>query len=222
MKSKMSSKLAGFLALVAGIWMSLSALAQAAMLPYTDIPSIYSPWLTDQIAYLYREGCVYVPRDKKFRGKDSLTRYDVAYLMGQVAHKLDGISSAAVTFSDVPKSHWAYQRVGLAAKSGLMKGFDDGTFRGDEQVSHYELAVIMDRALAKRNLSDYSHVELADTPRSHWAYKAVCSVCNRRVMEKWPDPSDISSGKFVFGGDEYLKRYEAMQWFCNLVEKLHE
>lgn len=234
MKIKMNSKLAGCLALVVGIWMSLSVMAQAAMIPYTDIPSIYSPWLTDQIAYLYREGCVYVPRDKKFRGDEKLTRYDVAYLMGQVAHKLDGISSADVTFSDVPRSHWAYRRVAMAVKSGLMDGFEDGTFRGDQPITNYELAVALDRALAKKNLSDYTKLyDFVDMPKNHWAYKAACSMHNTDIMaskevysEEIPDPDGITvhvkwDGKTLeFHGDGTQTRYIAMQWFCRLIEAL--
>lgn len=225
MKSKMNSKLAGCLALVVGIWMSLSAMAQAAMIPYTDIPSIYSPWLTDQIAYLYREGCLYVGRDKKFHGDEKLTRYDAAYVMGQVAHKLDGISSADVTFSDVPKSHWAYRRVAMAVKSGLMDGFEDGTFRGDQPITDYELAVILDRALAKRNLSDYRDMNFVDVPKNHWAYKAVCSVCNKEIMtgtvpQEARDSGNWDGNTWEFNGDNCQKRYYAVQWFCRLIEAL--
>ena len=214
MKSKMNSKLAGCLALVVGIWMSLSAMAQAAIVPYTDIPSIYSPWLTDQIAKLCRDGYLYVPRDKKFHGDDKLTRYDVAYVMGKVAQNLDGISSANVTFNDVPKSHWAYQRVGMAVKSGLMEGFKDGTFRGDQPVTRYEMAIILERALAKRNLSDYRDIEVSDVPKNHRAYKAVCSVCRKYIM--------TTHSKNDFRGDNYQTRYEAVQWLLSTIEALSE
>ena len=58
-----------------------------------------------------------------------------------------GIASAA-TFSDVPASHWAYQAVNEMAEKGIVQGFPNGTFKGKENVSRYQLAMITARMLA--------------------------------------------------------------------------
>ncbi len=58
-----------------------------------------------------------------------------------------GIAGAA-TFSDVLASHWAYQAVIEMAEKGIVQGFPNGTFKGNENVSRYQLAMITARMLA--------------------------------------------------------------------------
>ena len=113
----------------------------------------------------------------------------------------------------------------MAVKSGLMDGFEDGTFRGDQPITDYGLAVILDRALAKRNLSDYRDMNFVDVPKNHWAYKAVCSVCNKEIMtgtvpQEARDSGNWDGNTWEFNGDNCQKRYYAVQWFCRLIEAL--
>ncbi|RKX49325.1 MAG: hypothetical protein DRP32_05345 [Thermotogae bacterium] len=55
-----------------------------------------------------------------------------------------------VAYTDVSEDHWAYDAVMKATSAGLLQGFPDGTYRGDEAVTRYQLA----EAIAK--LLDYS------------------------------------------------------------------
>lgn len=57
------------------------------------------------------------------------------------------ISVNAAEIKDVPKNHWAYQSVKKLVDKGLVSLYDDGTFRGKDQVSRYELAEIVARLL---------------------------------------------------------------------------
>ena len=50
---------------------------------------------------------------------------------------------------DVPQSHWAYEAVQDLASKGIIKGFPpSGNFFGGRQVTRYEMATIIQRALA--------------------------------------------------------------------------
>ena len=51
-------------------------------------------------------------------------------------------------FDDVPKDHWAYQEIEMLAKDGLVEGYQDGTFRGGEEVTRYEMAALVGRAIS--------------------------------------------------------------------------
>jgi hypothetical protein len=46
-------------------------------------------------------------------------------------------------FSDVPKDHWAAVSVDTLAKAGILKGYPDKTFKGDQCVTRYELAAAL-------------------------------------------------------------------------------
>lgn len=55
----------------------------------------------------------------------------------------------AQTFSDVRKGHWAYDAVEKSARLGLVLGPGDGTFKGDQPPSRYEMAMGMAKVLAE-------------------------------------------------------------------------
>ena len=56
---------------------------------------------------------------------------------------------AANPFSDVPAGHWAYASVAKLAAAGIVDGYPDGTFGGDDTMTRYEMAQIVAKALAK-------------------------------------------------------------------------
>ena len=50
-------------------------------------------------------------------------------------------------FPDVPENHWAYEAVAAMARSGLVKGYPDGEFKGDRTMTRYEFAQIIQNAI---------------------------------------------------------------------------
>jgi predicted nucleic acid-binding Zn-ribbon protein len=50
-------------------------------------------------------------------------------------------------FSDVPAGHWAKEAVEALAAKGILAGFPDGTFRGNEPITRYQAALIIYRLL---------------------------------------------------------------------------
>ena len=61
--------------------------------------------------------------------------------------------AAANPFSDVPRDHWAYDAVTQLAADGVVEGYGDGTYRGDRNITRYEMAQMVAKAMAKDNLS---------------------------------------------------------------------
>ncbi|MBR4153138.1 MAG: S-layer homology domain-containing protein [Selenomonadaceae bacterium] len=57
--------------------------------------------------------------------------------------------AAANPFSDVPAGHWAYQSVAKLASLGVVEGYGDGTYRGDRNITRYEMAQMVAKAMAK-------------------------------------------------------------------------
>ncbi len=51
----------------------------------------------------------------------------------------------ASPFSDLPAHHWATKAVELLAQKGLVEGFPDGTFRGAQPATRYQVAMIVAR-----------------------------------------------------------------------------
>ena len=55
-----------------------------------------------------------------------------------------GLASAQL-YQDVPDGHWARNAVDEATRLGLVTGFPDGTFRGEELLNRYQAAMILYR-----------------------------------------------------------------------------
>ena len=61
--------------------------------------------------------------------------------------------AAANPFSDVPAGHWAYDYVSQLAADGVIEGYGDTTFQGDKNITRYEMATMIAKAMAKTNVS---------------------------------------------------------------------
>ena len=55
-------------------------------------------------------------------------------------------------FSDVPADSWAYDAVSTLAADGVIDGYPDGTYQGQNTMTRYEMAQIVARAMAKTDL----------------------------------------------------------------------
>lgn len=61
---------------------------------------------------------------------------------------------AANPFSALPAEHWAYASVAKLAASGIIEGYPDRTFNGDNLMTRYEMAQIVAKAYAKGGIGD--------------------------------------------------------------------
>ena len=58
---------------------------------------------------------------------------------------------AANPFSDVTPDSWAYQAVSQLAKAGIVNGYPDGTFKGQNDITRYEMAQMVAKAMANQD-----------------------------------------------------------------------
>ena len=72
--------------------------------------------------------------------------------LAAVAALTAGVSAyAANPFSDVTADDWAYQAVSDLSAQGVVEGYPDGTFKGEKNMTRYELAQIVARLMAKED-----------------------------------------------------------------------
>jgi len=69
------------------------------------------------------------------------------------------VDETETTFVDVPAIAWYAGYTTAAARAGLVKGYEDGSFRPDRLVSREELAVVLVRGL-----------ELTAQPETVWSF----------------------------------------------------
>ncbi len=72
-----------------------------------------------------------------------------AVVAGMTACLAGSVSAASNPFSDVPADHWAYDAVAQLAKDGVIEGYGDTTFQGNKNITRYEMAQMIAKAMAK-------------------------------------------------------------------------
>lgn len=78
-----------------------------------------------------------------FMPKDSITRADLAFYLSNMSDQNSKASSN--NFSDVSKDHPYAKSIDWAYSTGLIKGYEDGTFKPNQVITRQELAVMLNR-----------------------------------------------------------------------------
>ena len=61
---------------------------------------------------------------------------------------------AANPFTDVPKDSWAYNSVMELANAGIIQGLDKMHFQGERNITRYEAAEVVAKAMAHEDNAD--------------------------------------------------------------------
>ena len=111
-------------------------------LPFTDV-SKYDEFY-DAVKYLYERDIMNGTSDTLFSPNAELTRGMVVTVLGRAA----GVKTAGyagTSFSDVKAGSWYAPYVQWASKQGLVKGYEDGTFKPEQNVTREEMVTMLFR-----------------------------------------------------------------------------
>ncbi len=88
-------------------------------------------------------------------------------------------------FSDVPMDHADYDSVTKAAQNGIINGFSDGTFRGDETVTRQDFFTIIGRAYELSGETEHRYTDDADVADYSRPYLSALHVVG--LVKGYPD-----------------------------------
>lgn len=91
--------------------------------------------------------------------------------------------SATNPFMDVPMNHWAYDAIGQLAAHGILSGYPDGTYKGQQQTTRYELASALARSLAVVDMTKASKQDVEMLKRLVVEFKDELEALGVRVDE---------------------------------------
>ncbi|MDY6786950.1 MAG: hypothetical protein SVK54_02365 [candidate division WOR-3 bacterium] len=140
--------------------------------------------------------------------KNRVTRLDIAYLTGIFLPLEDNIS-----ISDIPFDLRIHLYPGLAytaVRRGMMKIFPDSSFKPDEYVKRYQLAIFFTRYILSADPffdAAAPDIELKDVSRGFFAYKPIVTVVERDLIE-------TDNGNFYPFG--YISGSQAVEYFYRL------
>ena len=162
---------------------------------FTDVKA--GMWCNRAIATLTNMGIIKGYTDGSFQPNKSITRAELATIIARFA-KLDVNTK---TFSDI-NGHWAQKNIELAAGNGWINGYEDGTFRPNNNITRAETFAMINRVLDRQtervsDLLPTSEMNMwsDNLNENAWYYKDVqeatnyhkCDRVGDSVYEKWTE-----------------------------------
>ena len=96
-------------------------------------------------------------------------------------------------FKDLKGDYWATKAILMATNEGWIKGYEDGTFRPERNITRVETVTIINRML-KRALADEDvssiKVPVVDLDPNHWGYADVLEAITRHDYTKNEDDKE--------------------------------
>lgn len=124
--------------------------------------------------------------DSTIRPQEQVTRAQAAQMLYNVcgAEKSSGQSAS---FSDVAPGAWYYDAVSALAEKGILKGYQDGTFRPSQKITRAEFAAILSAcgssfgsaAADAGEDTDSAPAGFSDVAENSWYYEAVTECAEK-------------------------------------------
>ncbi len=141
--------------------------------------------------------------DGTFRPGNDISRAEIAMLLSRVIQREE--TAQAISFKDVRDGYWANDAIARIVRMGLMKGYADGTFKGERPITRAEMAYILslltgDSAAEGTGFKDAG---------GHWAHAAILKAQAAGLMKGFADGT--------FRPDRTLTRAEAVVIINRLI-----
>lgn len=93
------------------------------------------------------------------------------------------VTSAATSFKDVPSNHWAKKEIDYLVGKGVIKGYNDGTFKPNNNVTNAQVATMLVRAL-KLNIDGRPNPNFTDVFSTNPAFKEIATAVDVGIFPK--------------------------------------
>ena len=150
---------------------------------YSDVSA--GQWYNNAVSTMTRAGIVNGYPDGTFRPNAPITRAEMAKIIALFTK----LEPSAERFPDTA-GHWAEPYIRLAAGSGWIEGYPDGTFRPDRAITRAETVTMIDRVLERvpkdesRLLPHETMLTFPDCRPGQWFYIAVQEAANSHIYER--------------------------------------
>jgi N-acetylmuramoyl-L-alanine amidase len=136
-------------------------------------------WAKDAITSAFEKGLLNGYDDGTFRPEHAITRAEFL----QILYNIYGnAGSSDVTFSDVSADAWYSECVKWGVAGGLTTGYDDNTFRANQEISREEAAVMLSRC-ANLPTGENNAVFRDAGNISEWAKDSVAKIAKIGIMQ---------------------------------------
>lgn len=172
------------------------------LLGANDIPNEYNTrfkdvrvgdWFHNAIAFLDESGYFYRYEGDTYNPNEPITRAEFVELANLTSSLVS--KNRSVTFTDVSEDDFYYKSIIAAAGSGLVNGYEDGTFRPDNTIKRAEAVTVINRLLglevSERTVSPSRLDNNFSDTATHWARLQILMASNSSVHGDYYYDADL-------------------------------
>ncbi|MGG4403720.1 S-layer homology domain-containing protein, partial [Paenibacillus amylolyticus] len=141
---------------------------------YKDVSATH--WATSEIQKAQSAGIMNGMSNTQFAPEGSITRAQmatIAYRWTQQQASATTVNGPAVSFTDVSADLWAADAIAYVQSTGLMVGYNDGTFKPDSKLTRAEAVKVLNVLFNRTPLTGAATPTFSDLTASHWAYADI-------------------------------------------------
>ncbi|WP_414526517.1 S-layer homology domain-containing protein [Nodularia chucula] len=116
-----------------------------------------------------------------------------------------------LNFTDVSPNFWAYPALQIATRGGFLSGFEDRTFRPNQNVQKLQVILSLVNGL---NLPTADHNPVLTYTDSqtipNYARQAVVTATQQRIVVNYPDPKQLAPTREATRGEVAAMVYQAL------------
>lgn len=135
----------------------------------SDVDSAHA----DIVARFMASGILHGYEDGTFRGENPITRAELCKVLC-VLLSLD-TATKTTEFTDIASDFWGSPYIAAIANKGYVLGYEDHSFRPNNNITRAELTVLLSRIADTK--TNAPHPSLSDIEATHWAYETVLMAC---------------------------------------------
>ena len=127
-----------------------------------------SKWYDKYIEKAMKNGYMRGYPDGTFKPDRYMTRAEFIYVLG----KLQNLGSETKKFSDID-GHWAENEIGNAYSRGILNGYEDGSFKPENNITRAEIMAIINRLQGRTSNENLKEISFKDLKGDEWYYQDI-------------------------------------------------
>ncbi len=164
-------------------------------------------WFYEDVEFVYENNLMIGTGDEAFSPNAIVNRA----MLVTVLWRLEGspVVDSSVNFVDVPADEWYTAAVNWAAANGILTGYDDGVFGATKDLTHEQVAAILNRYAVYKKLSENVSGNADDShTNSEWAENNVLWADINGLFDGFgSDISNLTKGATRAELAAYLRRF---------------
>ena len=169
--------------------------------PFSDVHA--GQWYNNAISTLANMKILNGYNDGTFRPNQPITRAEMATIISAFAN----LTENTKTFTDI-EGHWAQKYIELAAGNGWITGYEDGTFRPNNEITRAETMTMINRVMKRVPKDETCLLDgmttYPDCVSGQWYYIAVQEATNSHYFQREVGATD--------GSEKWLELRENFDW----------